>query len=95
VIGSIVVQLINDGAGELIRRATEFGQVREGRIVYKLTLNPEGKLLKLDVQSSGESELDEAAEAAIRAAAPFPHLPELGGSTYQLTGAIVYKLDDD
>jgi protein TonB len=85
---------INASAAGNYPRAAKMRHL-EGRIVYKLTLNPEGKLLKLDVQSSGESELDEAAEAAIRAAAPFPHLPDLGGSTYQLTGAIVYKLDDD
>jgi periplasmic protein TonB len=66
----------------------------EGRIGYTLTLSPEGKLLKLDLQSSGESVLDDAAEEAIRAAAPFPHLPDLGGSSYQLTGAIVYRFGD-
>ncbi len=84
---------INASAAGNYPRAAKMRHL-EGRIVYKLTLSPEGKLLKLDLQSSGESVLDDAAEAAIRAAAPFPHLPDLGGSTYQLTGAIVYKLDD-
>ena len=90
---SQVYARINASAAGNYPRAAKMRHL-EGRIVYKLTLSPEGKLLKLDLQTSGESVLDDAAEAAIRAAAPFPHLPDLGGSTYQLTGAIVYKLDD-
>ena len=84
---------INGSAAGHYPRAAKMRHL-EGRIGYKLTLSPEGKLLKLDLQSSGESVLDDAAEEAIRAAAPFPHLPDLGGSSYQLTGAIVYKFGD-
>lgn len=84
---------INGSAAGHYPRAAKMRHL-EGRIGYRLTLSPEGKLLKLDLQSSGESVLDEAAEQAIRAAAPFPHLPDLGGSSYQLSGAIVYKFGD-
>jgi protein TonB len=84
---------INASAAGHYPRAAKMRHL-EGRIAYTLTLSPEGKLLKLDLKSSGESELDDAAEEAIRAAAPFPHLPELGGSSYQLTGAVVYRIDD-
>ena len=84
---------INGSAAGRYPRAAKMRHL-EGRIGYKLTLSPEGKLLKLDLQSSGESVLDDAAEEAIRAAAPFPHLPDLGGSSYQLTGAIIYTFGD-
>lgn len=84
---------INSSAAGHYPRAAKMRHL-EGRIAYKITLSPEGKLLKLDLQSSGESVLDDAAGEAIRAAAPFPHLPDLGGSSYQLTGAIVYKFGD-
>ncbi|MFL9927225.1 TonB family protein [Herbaspirillum lusitanum] len=64
----------------------------EGRVSYKITLNPQGELLKYDIQSSGNEVLDKAAVEAIKAAAPFPRLPDLGGSSYLLSGAIVFAL---
>lgn len=69
-------------------------QQLQGRIVYRLTLAPDGTLLKYEIRTSGESILDEAAVETIKAAAPYPKLPDLGGATYQLSGAIVYRYDD-
>ncbi|NKI72287.1 TonB family protein [Collimonas pratensis] len=65
----------------------------EGRVAYKLTLSPQGELLKYEIQTSGSEALDEAAIDAIKGAAPFPKLPELGGSSYLLAGAIVFKVN--
>ncbi|HEV7815270.1 MAG TPA: TonB family protein, partial [Janthinobacterium sp.] len=66
---------------------------QQGRVGYRLTLDPRGALLSVDIQSSGSDILDEAARDAIRRAAPFPALPELGGSTYLLAGNIVFKIN--
>ncbi|MFJ2986775.1 energy transducer TonB [Collimonas sp. NPDC087041] len=65
----------------------------EGRVAYKLTLNPQGELLKYEIQTSGSETLDDAAVDAIKSAAPFPKLPDLGGSSYLLAGAIVFKVN--
>jgi protein TonB len=65
----------------------------EGRVAYKLTLSPQGELLKYDIQTSGSDALDDAAVEAIKGAAPFPKLPDLGGSSYLLAGAIVFKVN--
>ncbi len=65
----------------------------EGRVAYKLTLNPQGELLKYEIQTSGSETLDDAAVDAIKGAAPFPKLPDLGGSSYLLAGAIVFKVN--
>lgn len=65
----------------------------EGRVAYKLTLSPQGELLKYEIQTSGSETLDDAAVDAIKGAAPFPKLPDLGGSSYLLAGAIVFKVN--
>jgi periplasmic protein TonB len=65
----------------------------EGRVSYKLTLSPQGELLKYDIETSGSEALDDAAVEAIKGAAPFPKLPDLGGSSYLLAGAIVFKVN--
>ncbi|MDP2024918.1 TonB family protein [Sulfuriferula sp.] len=65
---------------------------QEGRVTYRLTLNPQGELIDYKIKSSGIESLDQAAEEALRAAAPFPKLPALGASSYQLTGAITFKI---
>lgn len=65
---------------------------QEGRVTYRLTLNPQGELIDYKIKSSGIEALDQAAEEALRAAAPFPKLPALGASSYQLTGAITFKI---
>lgn len=65
---------------------------QQGKVGYKLTLSPQGALLSFDIESSGVEALDEAARAAIRRAAPFPKLPELGASSYLLAGNIVFKI---
>jgi protein TonB len=80
-----------------INRNTEYPREakqrrQQGRVAYKLTLSPQGALLNFDIQSSGNEALDEAAKEAIRRAAPFPPLPELGGSSYSVAGNIVFKL---
>lgn len=66
---------------------------QQGRVGYKLTLNPQGALLGFDIQTSGSEILDQAAREAIQRAAPFPKLPELGASTYLLAGFIVFKIN--
>lgn len=66
---------------------------QQGKVGYKLTLNPQGALISFDIQSSGVEALDEAARDAIRRAAPFPRLPDLGGSSYLLAGNIVFKIN--
>jgi protein TonB len=65
---------------------------QQGKVGYKLTLSPQGALLNFDIDSSGNEVLDEAAREAIRRAAPFPPLPDLGGSSYTVAGNIVFKL---
>lgn len=66
---------------------------QQGKVGYRLTLNPDGSLVSFDIQSSGVEALDEAARDAIRRAAPFPRLPDLGGSSYLLAGNIVFKIN--
>ena len=65
----------------------------EGTVGYALTLSPAGALLNVKItKSSGDDDLDAAAIDAIRAAAPFGPLPDLGGTRYRLVGAIEYAL---
>ena len=66
---------------------------QQGKVGYRLTLNPQGALISFDIQPSGFDVLDEAARDAIKRAAPFPRLPDLGGSTYLLAGNIVFKIN--
>ena len=66
---------------------------QQGRVGYKLTLDPQGALVSFEIQSCGSDVLDEAARDAIKRAAPFPKLPDLGGSTYLLAGSIVFKIN--
>lgn len=66
---------------------------QQGKVGYRLTLSPQGALLSFDIESSGIPALDEAAREAIRRAAPFPKLPELGGASYLLAGNIVFKIN--
>ncbi|WP_085316066.1 TonB family protein [Derxia lacustris] len=65
---------------------------QEGRIGYRLTLAPDGTLLGYELDKCGIEALDNAAEDALKAAAPFPKLPDLGAASYRLAGAIVYRL---
>jgi len=65
---------------------------QQGKVGYRLTLSPQGALLNIDLQSCGIEALDEAAREAIRRAAPFPKLPDLGGSSYLLAGNIVFQI---
>lgn len=81
-----------------INRNTDYPQAakqrrQQGRVGYVLTLDPQGALLKVEILPSGVEALDEAAKQAIERAAPFPKLPDLGGSTYLLAGNIVFKLN--
>jgi periplasmic protein TonB len=66
----------------------------EGRVGYQLTLDPEGRVLAIDIRSSGNATLDDAARDAIRSAAPFPKPPDLGAGAYRLAGTIAYELTD-
>ncbi|ENO89428.1 TonB family protein, partial [Thauera linaloolentis] len=65
---------------------------QEGRIGYTLQLAPSGQLIDFQLEPSGIEALDRAAAEALRAAAPFPPLPDLGAGSYRLSGAIVYRL---
>lgn len=67
-----------------------------GRVGYKLTLTPDGTLVKYEIRSSGSDILDRAAEAALKAAAPFrfEKLPDHGGTLYALNGTIDYQLQE-
>ncbi|MEX3957448.1 TonB family protein [Trinickia sp. EG282A] len=87
-----VFQRINSSAAAHYPRIARFNHL-EGRVGYRLTLAPDGSLLHCELHSSGDATLDAAANDAIRAAAPFPRLPDLGGSSYVLQGAIVYQAD--
>jgi periplasmic protein TonB len=87
-----VFNKINHYAGGSYPRIARLRHL-EGRIGYTLTLAPDGSLIKYELQGSGEQVLDDAAEQAIKAAAPFPKLPELGASSYRLSGAIVYRFE--
>jgi protein TonB len=66
---------------------------QQGRVAYRLTLSQAGALLAFDIDTSGSDILDQAAKEAIQRAAPFPPLPELGGSSYLLAGNIVFKIN--
>jgi protein TonB len=92
-VNQVYARINASAAGHYPRAAKQ--RELEGRIRYRLTLAPDGKLLHVEIQGSGEAILDDAAREAIQAAGPFPKLPDLGGSTYQLSGAIVYKVADD
>ena len=87
-----VFERINGSAVEHYPRIARFKHL-EGHVGYRLTLAPDGTLLHCELHSSGDDTLDAAANDAIRAAAPFPRLPELGGSSYVLQGTIVYQAD--
>lgn len=66
---------------------------QQGKVGYRLTLSPQGALLSFDIDSCGIPALDEAAREAIRRAAPFPKLPDLGGASYLLAGNIVFRIN--
>ncbi len=66
---------------------------QQGKVAYRLTLSPQGALVSFDIDSSGIPALDEAAREAIRRAAPFPKLPDLGGASYLLAGNIVFRIN--
>ena len=66
---------------------------QQGKVGYRLTLNPAGALISFDIESSGIDSLDDAAREAIQRAAPFPRLPDLGGSSYLLAGNIIFKIN--
>lgn len=93
----IPTDYVNQVYGRINRNAEYPREARmrrqQGKVGYRLTLNPDGTLVSFDIQSSGVEALDEAARDAIRRAAPFPRLPDLGGSSYLLAGNIVFKIN--
>jgi TonB family protein len=68
----------------------------KGRVVVRLEVEKDGALLDQEVTletSSGRKGLDKAAVAAIRAAAPFEHLPEsFAGPNVELRCEFMYNL---
>lgn len=89
-VNKVFARINRIAAGHYPKAAQLRGQ--EGRVVYHLVLSPAGELLSYELEPSGVESLDKAAEEALKAAAPFPKLPDLGASSYKLTGAIAYKL---
>ena len=67
----------------------------EGEVLVAFTLDAEGRLLNEKiVRSSGESALDEAAVALLRAAEPMPAIPRaLGVDQYRVEVPIRYSVD--
>ncbi|CAE6830798.1 energy transducer TonB [Paraburkholderia haematera] len=88
-----VFERINRYAADSYPRAARLRH-EEGRIAYTLTLDAQGHVVHLDITSSGNELLDDAAREAIKSAAPFPKPPDLGASAYRLAGAIVYQLTE-
>ncbi len=88
-----VFERINRYAADSYPRAARLRR-EEGRVAYRLTLDAEGRVQRVDITPSGNDDLDAAAREAIKSAAPFPKPPDLGASAYQLAGAIVYQLTD-
>lgn len=66
----------------------------EGKVVVLFTLSRDGSLAFAQVdQSSGFSELDEAALSAVRKASPFPQFPkEISGESRSFRVSIVFEL---
>jgi protein TonB len=88
-----VFERINRYAADSYPRASRLRH-EEGRVAYRLTLDAQGQVVHLDITSSGNDQLDEAAREAIKSAAPFSKPPDLGASAYRLAGTIVYQLTD-
>ncbi len=57
---------------------------------YTVSVAPDGSLAGLHIDPCGVPEINAAAEAAIRAAAPFPPPPDLGGARTDVHGTMIF-----
>lgn len=67
---------------------------QEGSVSYHVTLASDGTLKDFSVEPSGNSSFDKAAGEAIQKSSPFPTPPDLGASSYKLSGIITYRLTE-
>ncbi len=58
---------------------------------YAVKIARSGALAGLSIDPCGVPEINEAAQAAIRAAAPFPAPPDLGASTTTVHGTLIFQ----
>jgi protein TonB len=57
---------------------------------YTASVAPDGSLAGLSIDACAIPEINEAARAAIRNAAPFPPPPDLGGRKYDVHGTLIF-----
>jgi protein TonB len=62
------------------------------RIGYVIVIGASGQLISKSVSGSGIAALDQAVAQALARSAPFPAPPNLGASSYRISGAIVYRV---
>ncbi len=58
---------------------------------YAVRISRNGALAGLTIDPCGVPEINQAAQAAIRAAAPFPAPPDLGASTTTVHGTLIFQ----
>lgn len=85
-----VYQRINRIAGNTFPRIA-LAQ-KSVRIGYVITIGASGQLISKSVSSSGIPAIDRAVSEALTRSAPFPAPPNLGASSYRISGAIVYRV---
>jgi protein TonB len=66
----------------------------EGSVSYQVTMDASGALKDFKVEPSGIESFDKAAGDAIQKSSPFPMPPDLGASSYKLSGIITYRLTE-
>ncbi len=57
---------------------------------YTASIAQDGSLAGIQIDPCAIAEINEAARAAIRAAAPFPSPPDLGARTYNVHGTLIF-----
>jgi periplasmic protein TonB len=65
--------------------------LRQCTIPYEVTVDREGKVLSIKIESCGDKLLDAAAEAALHKSAPFPPPPNAGASSYVIYGSANFR----
>jgi protein TonB len=59
-------------------------------VAYRVTVARSGALAGFSIDPCAVAEINEAARAAIRQAAPFPPPPDLGAATYDVQGSLIF-----
>ena len=57
---------------------------------YTASVAPDGSLAAMHIEPCAVAEINEAARAAIRQAAPFARPPDLGGAAYDVHGTLIF-----